>query len=38
MPFGVQSGDEVDLNLTLGVNQIVAGSPFPYQSVTPTCP
>src|SRR5690606_13591478 len=37
MPFPVQSGDEIDLNLSIGWNQIVAGSPFPYQSVTPTC-
>ena len=37
MPLGVPSGDEVDLGLNFSVNQIVAGSPFPYQSVTPTC-
>jgi hypothetical protein len=37
MPLAVGVGDEGTLGFTPDANQIVAGSPFPYQSVTPTC-
>jgi hypothetical protein len=36
--LGVGVGDEGTLGLTPALTDIVAGSPFPYQSVTPTCP
>jgi hypothetical protein len=37
MPYSTPAGDETTLGFNPDANQIVAGSPFPYQSVTPTC-
>jgi hypothetical protein len=38
LPMPIGTGDEGDLGLTPSPNSILAGSPFPYQSVTRTCP
>jgi hypothetical protein len=38
MPVTSPAGEEVGMTATPTGSNLVAGSPFPYQSITPTCP